>query len=116
MIKRTLLVASALVLAACTANGNGTKNSPSSPTNEKIIYINSQLVDCTGVAPMKCMQVREEGEAEWSYFYDGIEGFNYKAGNQYKLKIKTEDVVNPPMDASSIRYILVEQLEVNPVK
>ncbi len=113
MIKRTLLVASALVLAACTANGSGSKNSP---TNEKIIYIDSQLVDCTGVAPMKCMQVREEGETEWSYFYNGIKGFNYKAGNQYKLKIKTEDVVNPPMDASSIRYILVEQLAVTPVQ
>lgn len=46
--------------------------------NTKTFYIDSTLADCVGVAPMKCM------------------------------KVKQFDVANPPADAPNVRYELVE--------
>lgn len=47
------------------------------------------------------------GGEEWSFFYDEIEGFDYELGYIYDLKVRKVEVENPPMDGSSIRYILV---------
>ncbi|GAB3337361.1 hypothetical protein GCM10027299_48380 [Larkinella ripae] len=68
-------------------------------------------VDCVSVAPQKCLLVRMEGDTSWTYQYTRIEGFTYEAGYEYTLSIKRKRVKNPPADASSIRYILVEILE-----
>ena len=84
---------------------------PSSYAEEiKIFYVNSQLVDCVGVGPMKCMQVREDLNSEWRYFYDSIQGFEFNPGNTYTIKLKVTDVENPPADASSKKYELIEIL------
>ena len=47
------------------------------------------------------------GGDEWSFFYDEIEGFDYELGYIYDLKVRKMVVENPPMDGSSIKYILV---------
>ncbi|GAB3902609.1 hypothetical protein GCM10028803_29580 [Larkinella knui] len=67
--------------------------------------------DCTGVGPMKCLLVKIDGAANWTYHYFGIEGFNYEEGFEYKLTVKREKIDNPPADGSSIRYILVKVIE-----
>ena len=33
-----------------------------------------------GVGPQKCMQVRDNPESKWEFFYDGIEGFDFQEG------------------------------------
>ncbi len=82
---------------------------------EKTIYVGPELVDCTGVGPQKCMKVKENPEDEYTLFYDQIEGFNYEQGYEYELVIREEQVENPPADASSIRWILVEEVSKTPV-
>jgi len=72
--------------------------------------VKENLVDCTGVGPMKCMQVKFPGQKEWTYFYSAIEGFTYEEGYRYKLKINETDRVNVPADASSKVYKLIEVL------
>lgn len=67
--------------------------------------------DCMGVAPQKCLLVKTEGDADWTLFYDGIEGFTYEEGYTYRLLIKRVPVANPPADGSSIRYTLVQMLD-----
>ncbi|MEJ2261782.1 MAG: DUF4377 domain-containing protein [Nitrosopumilaceae archaeon] len=54
----------------------------------KTFFIHSQMVDCVGVGPMKCMQVREDLNSEWRNFYDKIQGFEFNPGNQYTVKVK----------------------------
>jgi heat shock protein HslJ len=81
----------------------------------KTLYVAHYLADCVGVGPMKCMLVRETPDAEWTMFYDKIQGFEYEPGFDYELRIRTEDVPNPPADASSIRYILVELVSKTPM-
>ncbi|MDB4107703.1 peptidylprolyl isomerase [Bacteroidia bacterium] len=84
----------------------------------KTLWVNSQKVDCTGKAPMKCLQT-QEGEqlgSKWLNFYDDINGFTFTSGFIYKIeisetKLSKEDV---PADGSSLRYDLVNVLEKYP--
>ena len=80
--------------------------------NETRFYVNSQKVDCTGVVPMKCMQVKENKNDTWTLFYSDIKGFDYEAGYEYELIVKKEDKKKPiPADASSIEYTLVKEVK-----
>ncbi len=81
---------------------------------EKIIYVNSKTVPCTGVMRMDCLQVKESEAGEWRLFYGAIEGFKFEPGNQYKLKIREERITNPPADSSDRKWILVEILQQTP--
>jgi len=82
-------------------------------TSFSILYVGSELVDCIGVAPQKCMLIKKNLDSEWEYFYDQIDGFEFQSGYEYKLKIKVKEIKNPPVDSSSLAYSLVEVLEKN---
>ncbi|BDQ30541.1 DUF4377 domain-containing protein [Nitrosopumilus zosterae] len=81
------------------------------PYETKIFYIGPNLVDCVGVGPQKCIQVREDENSSWEYFYDSIKGFDFVEGKSYKISVKVIDVENPPADAPNKKYELVEILE-----
>ncbi len=74
------------------------------------VFVGPVMVDCEGVAPQKCMLIRESPDEPYGLFYDQIEGFDYKEGQEYELRVMVEEVENPPADASSLRYRLVEVL------
>ncbi len=76
----------------------------------EVLYINNKLVDCVGVGPQKCMQVRKSPKSEWTLFYGGIDSFRYEPGYRYKLKVNVSKIKNPPMDSSSLKYSLVKVL------
>ena len=78
------------------------------PEEQKTLFVGPNLVDCVGVAPQKCMQVKENPEDPWKLFYDQIEGFEYEEGYLYELKISQEVVPNPPADSSSLKLKLEE--------
>jgi heat shock protein HslJ len=78
------------------------------------LYVGPYLVDCEGAGPQKCMLVRESLEEEYSLFYDQIKGFEYEEGYEYELRVQVEAVENPPADASSLRYTLIELVEQTP--
>ncbi|GAB3982001.1 hypothetical protein GCM10028806_52820 [Spirosoma terrae] len=75
------------------------------------MQIGAYRKDCTGVGPMKCLLVKEEGSADWHYFYSEIEGFTHEEGYEYTIQVRKETVPDPPADGSSIRYILVKEIE-----
>ena len=80
------------------------------------MWIGPQLSDCTGVAPMKCMNVRYSEDAEWELFYEKISGFDYEEGFSYQLVVERSKVKDPPADASSYSYTLVELVDKQAVK
>lgn len=86
-----------------------------STNDKKILYIGKAKVDCVGVGPQKCFQVKDENQTEWYLFYDDIEGFDYEEGFYYKIKIKILEVEHPPADGSSLKYELIEILEKSPI-
>lgn len=79
-------------------------------TSQPNLYVASKEVDCTGVGPQKCLLIKENKDDQWTFFYQGIEGFNYEPGYEYALEIKKEKIENLPADASSVRYILVKEI------
>ena len=81
------------------------------PSEIKILHVDTNLVDCVGVGPQKCMNVREDPNSSWKNFYDSIKGFDYSEGKSYKISVKITDVKNPPADASSKKYELIEILD-----
>ena len=79
------------------------------------MYVGPNLVDCVGVAPQKCMLVRQSPEDPWKYFYDQIEGFQYEESYLYKLRVSEETVENAPADTSNLRLKLVEEVSKTPI-
>jgi hypothetical protein len=78
---------------------------------EKTILVGPEKAECVGVGPMECYLVKENPEDEWQYFYDPIEGFEWDAGYTYELRVAVYPVENPPADASSLRYELLEVVD-----
>ena len=72
------------------------------------LYVNSELVDCEGVAPQQCMQVRRSSDSDWELFYGQIEGFTFEPGYTYRLRVRVTPAESAPADASTLRYVLVE--------
>jgi heat shock protein HslJ len=60
---------------------------------------------------MECYQVKEDPDAEWQLFYDQIEGFEWEPGYTYELRVAVHQVENPPADASSLSYELIEVVD-----
>ena len=100
-----LFVVSLLVFAAC--------EDPAGPGKTRYIEIREvtvgpALAKCYGVGLQSCMVV------DGGLFYDGIEGFDFEAGYNYRLRIGVYDPWNgkePPQDAGRYAYRLLEQLE-----
>jgi len=72
----------------------------------KFIYVAAFTKDCTGVVPMKCLQVRESKDQPWSLEYSGIVGFEHVPGIEYYLRIKEDRVARPLADAPSLVWYL----------
>ncbi|MDM1044810.1 DUF4377 domain-containing protein [Myroides sp. 1354] len=128
-MKKTLLIASLVGMFAFASCGNKNQKegtveevsveetldktaTPETAETQDIVtmFIGPKKVDCTGVGPMKCLQVKETEDGEWTLLYSSIQGFEYEEGYNYKLEVRREDVPNPPADAPSVRYILVKEI------
>jgi heat shock protein HslJ len=72
----------------------------------QILVIADRMADCTGVAPMKCLQVKRPQDEKWTLFYGAIENFQYIAGYTYVARVAVDTVKNPPADGSSKKYWL----------
>ena len=75
------------------------------------VTVGPTLAKCYGVGLQSCMVV------DGGLFYDGIEGFEYEAGYDYRLRIGKYDPwggQEPPQDAGRYAYRLLKQLEKTP--
>ncbi len=108
-----VLAGAAIVLAAmaCSDGTGGSENGL-----EKEVLVAHFVSACVGVGPQQCLNVRESADDDWTLWYDPIEGFEHEAGYDYRLLISETQVADPPADASSIRWTLVEVLEKTPVE
>jgi hypothetical protein len=98
----------ALVLAGCDGS-----TGPGEPAYLEVVEmtVGPTLAKCYGVGLQSCMVVNGE------FFYDGIEGFEYEAGYDYRLRIGKYDPWGgrePPQDAGAYAYRLLELLQKAP--
>lgn len=104
----------ALLLAACAPIQPAAEGETMGAGEQKTLFINSERVPCVGVAPMMCLQVRESEEMEWQNFFGGIDGFVFVPGYTYEIIVNVTEIDNPPADASSLLYTLVEVVSKTP--
>ena len=72
------------------------------------LFVGPERVECMGLFPTTCLQVRFNPEGNWEAFYDPIEGFDFEPGFFYELRVRRVSIADPPADASSYRWILLE--------
>jgi heat shock protein HslJ len=110
----TAVALTAFLSAACgtTRDAVTSTDTPSATAGSvlKTLQVAPSRVECTGVAPQLCLQVRESSDAAWTLLYEEIAGFEYEPGYLYEIRVKEEAVANPPADASAIRRTLVSIL------
>lgn len=102
-----LLISLVSILTACEKEKMET-------SAEKItMRVNYYRQSCQGEGVYNCYLVQEGkqvGTNNWNFFYNEIEGFDYKEGFIYTLKVRVEKVTNPPADGSNRKYILIKIL------
>ena len=64
-------------------------------------------VECFGVGPRTCLQVRESPDEPWRNFFDSIQGFDFEPGFLYELVVEKRPVSPVEADGSSYRYRLL---------
>ena len=74
------------------------------------VTVGPTLAKCYGAGVQRCMVV------DGKFFYDGIEGFEYEAGYDHRLRIGKHDPWggDPPQDAGRYAYRLLERLGSTP--
>ena len=113
MLRRTTLAAVAAVLGSGALLLTGCSSGDAEGDVVRM-WIEPDLVPCVGVAPMECMEVSYTEDGEPQLFYDQIDGFTFTPGTAYVLDVRVTDVENPPADASSLSYSLVEVVSEDP--
>jgi heat shock protein HslJ len=116
-MKNTVIIYLGILLLA-TMSCKSKQDMVSQKVEEKVLWINSAKLPCSGVGPMSCLQIQEGDEIQegkWQNFYSNIEGFNYQPGNIYQIKVSVFKLPEPiPADASSLGYKLVEVISQEP--
>ena len=73
------------------------------------LFVGPERIECMGfMFPTTCLQVRFNPAENWEAFDDPIEGFDFEPGFFYELRVRRISITDPPADASSYRWILLE--------
>ena len=83
---------------------------------EMTIFVGPEKVTCGGVGVQECYQVSDSPDGEWQPLYGEIEGFQWAPGYIYELRVNAYEIPNPPADAPSMRYELIEVVSQTPVE
>ncbi|WFN33777.1 DUF4377 domain-containing protein [Methanogenium sp. S4BF] len=123
MVGVMLVIGGTMMLDTVTENPyqsyqNTTGENPAGEETTITIQVAPTLEERTGIGSRQCMLIREmppAADGGWGLFYDQIEGFAYEEGYLWTLRVKITGSENPPADASTLRYELVEVVEKKPV-
>ncbi|NII56075.1 DUF4377 domain-containing protein [Luteibacter sp. SG786] len=106
------IACTAAALAACATNP------PDHGSRSRLLYIAGDKVPCShGVLKTDCLQYREQPTDPWQPTYVPVEGFDWKAGNEYLLKItEVHAKGSSPQDASRVSWHVDKVVEQHPVQ
>ena len=85
---------------------------PNMRSESTLFWVNSSKIDCVGVGPMQCLQIKRTENGAWENFYDRIEGIDFEPGFIYQIELKIDELnENPlPADKSNLKYTLVKTI------
>lgn len=123
MIKEKLILISVFI-AVCALSSCSTQKSDDpvanaqvalldTSTNASVEYlrIKHHMVECEGHHVSHCLLVQKEGNDQWQYFYDRIEGFDFSWGSNYEILVEVQQIDPALADASHQRYSLLEIID-----
>lgn len=91
-----------IALAGTLALGCSRVTEPVAPIERVYtLEVAPSTVTCTGLLVQQCLQVREQPDRPYTWFYGSIEGFAYEPGYQYLLRVGERTILNPPADGAS---------------
>ena len=109
MVQYLVLMVMATTFFHCAENA--AKTSSKTPEKTETMTIQHYKVPCQGESVQLCYLVKTQGQADWEYSYDEIQGFDYEWGYVYTLEVNKTTIDNPPQDGSSIAIKLVKVLK-----
>ena len=113
MVQYLVLTVMAATFLHCAENA--AKTSSKTPQKNETMTVQHYKVPCQGESVQLCYLVKTQGQNDWEYFYDDIQGFDYEWGHVYTLEVNKTTIENPPQDGSSIAIKLVKVLKKEPV-
>lgn len=78
----------------------------SAQTKNEVLNIADQKIDCRGVAPAKCLQIKRPQDERWTLLRQNIENFDYREGYTYIIRVRSAAAKNSTGDISNSRYKL----------
>lgn len=81
-----------------------------SKNSDRIVYLAAADEDCAGKEGEVCLKMKEEGALMWKPFPNPIEGFEFKEGFYYKIKVGVNEI-SESANGISQNYKLIEILE-----
>lgn len=109
MLQCLVLMVMATTFFQCAENA--AKTSSKTPEKTETMTIQHYKVPCQGESVQLCYLVKTQGQTDWEYWYDEIQGFDYEWGYVYTLEVNKTTIDNPPQDGSSIAIRLVKVLK-----
>lgn len=109
MVQYLVLTVMAATFLHCAENA--AKTSSKTPQKNETMTVQHYKVPCQGESVQLCYLVKTQGQNDWEYFYDEIQGFDYEWGHVYTLEVNKTTIDNPPQDGSSIAIKLVKVLK-----
>jgi len=86
------------------------KNPAFGKNARKTIYVADHSVECRGLLRQRCLLIKDSKDDVWQTFFHSINGFDYKPGYEYKLKIEERPHEFIRANAADRDYFLVEVL------
>jgi hypothetical protein len=109
-MRLVLLSVAVLVLAACATAG------PEGGSRSRLLYIAGAKAPCTsGAVRAECLQYRETPKQPWQVTSASLEGLEWKAGNEYLLKVTEVPVRSSTAGTSSATWHVDKVVEQHPV-
>lgn len=79
------------------------------PHSERVsLSVESYLRPCYSMVQQLCMHGSDVDDKEAWFYYGEIAGFDYRWGSEYEIIVEVTQVDNPPMDAPSENYRLID--------
>ena len=103
-MKNIILIIVIILLSSCTSDNDNN-------SIDVTLKINHYKQTAIGVDKTLTLQIQENnniGSDSWILLYSEIEGLNYELGYIYEINARKETISNPPIDGSSIRYVLTD--------
>lgn len=91
-------------------SSNALQSNAETTSTVEYLRVHHHLVECENYFVTHCLLVQKEGSDEWDFFYENIEGFDYKWGNEYEILLQVNTIDSGLPSGPQTQYALFDTL------